>query len=73
VTSLKVGDVLNVQLQSGPRPIALLAVDSAGSVAGSLTPLRLPQIIDCMQQGYSYVAVVQQKNAGQVKVEIRPQ
>jgi hypothetical protein len=71
VSSLMVGDVLDVQLQTGSPAPSLLAVHSSGATAGSLTPPRLPQIIDCIQQGFTYVAVVQQINGGQVTVEIR--
>lgn len=72
VAALKAGDVLEVQLQVGTQPAALLAVAASGSTAGTLTPPRLPQIIDCMQQGYLYIALVLEVNGGQVKVEIRP-
>jgi hypothetical protein len=72
VASLTPGDVLDVRLQTGAAGPSLLAVNSSGATAGSLTPPRLPQIIDCIQQGFAYVAVVQQISGGQITVEIRP-
>src|SRR5207249_1268008 len=71
-SALKVGDILDVELQTGSAAPALVANTSSGATAGSLTPARLPQIIDCIQRGFSYVATVQQINGGQIKVEIRP-
>jgi len=73
VAALKVGDVLQVTLgQISGAPI-LQAVTEGGEVAGSLTPPRLPQIVECIGKGFSYVAIVQEIDGGAVKVEIRPE
>lgn len=71
VARLTLGARLDVQLVSGAGGPVLMAALS-GTNVGSLTPPRLPQIISCIQQGFAYVAVVQQIDGGQVKVEIRP-
>jgi hypothetical protein len=71
--TLQLGDVLTVQLQTESAAPALVATTAAGAVAGSLTPARLPQLIDCIQRGgFSYIAVVQEISGGQIRVEIRP-
>jgi hypothetical protein len=72
IAALRVGDVLSVELHSvGPVP-TLRALTAAGVVVGSLTPTRLPQLVECIGGGFQYVAVVQEIVGARVRVEIRP-
>ena len=72
VAALHVGDVLQVALQNVSGVQTLRALDSSRATVGSLTPTRLPQIIECIEGGFEYVAVVQEISGARVKVEIRP-
>jgi hypothetical protein len=73
VATLKVGDILQVTLSTVNSATILEAVADGGDIAGSLTPARLPQIVECIGKGFTYVAIVQEKNGGSVRVEIRPE
>jgi hypothetical protein len=68
VSTLKVNQQLNVALSGG----AVVALDGSNNVAGSLTPRRLVDLIDCMNQGRQYVAVVLTIRGALCEVEIRP-
>ncbi len=69
IKTLKVGDVLDVDLSKAGK---VVVARKAGAIAGSLTPFRLVELIDCMQHGRKYVAVVTQLKGGYCEVEIRP-
>ena len=70
-STLRVGDVLDVELRVGP-PRQLLATRS-DAVAGSITSSRSAQIIQCIKrENRAYVAVVVMIRGGLCKVEIRP-
>jgi hypothetical protein len=71
VTTLRVGDILDVQLQAGP-PRRLVATHN-GSVAGSITSPKSTQIIQCItREGRAYVAEVRSIRGGLCQVELRP-
>jgi hypothetical protein len=72
VSKLKDGDQLQVAIDQQGGVEVLQALDSAGAVAGSLVPRSLPRFIKCINEGFEYVAVVQQRDGGRVRVEIRP-
>ena len=70
-STLRVGDVLDVELKVGP-PRQLLATRT-GAVAGSITSSKSAQIIRCIKrENRAYVAVVITIRGGLCKVEIRP-
>ena len=71
---LSEGDVLGLQIQSrGPRKL-LVAVDSEGAPAGSITTASLSRIIRCIErEGYSFIATVLEIEGGKCTVEIRPE
>lgn len=71
LATLRVNDVLKLELKDG-RPVLLLAVDSRGRTAGSITSPKLPQIIACIRQGRAYEAEVQTLNGAICEVQIRP-
>jgi hypothetical protein len=70
VALLKKDDVLSVQAKAKRGP--LLAVTAGGSVAGSITSASLARLLDCIEKGFEYVAVVQSVKAGEVVVVVRP-
>lgn len=72
VGALAVGAELEVSLSQQGDIDVLLALDPAGAVAGSLTPSRLPRFLKCIRDGVRYVAVIQEKDGGRIRVEIRP-
>ena len=67
VSTLKTGDILNVLL----RERSLVAVTEDNVVAGALTPPILPKIVECISEGYEYIAIVQSITGGRCIVEIR--
>lgn len=69
--TLKVGSVLEVVLDtSGGR--TLLAVESMpGTRVGSLTPKSLAKLIECIEQGNHYIAVIDKVTGGMYEVEVR--
>jgi hypothetical protein len=72
VAALAVGSELEVSLRQQGDTDVLLALDASGAVAGSLTPSRLPRFLSCIREGVRYVAVIQEKDGGRIRVEIRP-
>ena len=73
VRELKRGQELAVEVQVSRTQVrTLVAKDHQGRVAGSLTPPSLMQIVDCIESGYRYVAVVLgDVDGGVVRVRIR--
>ena len=69
VTTLTVGSVLAVVLQTAPLRVVAMA---GAVIAGSITSGRLPDIIQCLRSGQRYEARVTQINGGAVTVEIYP-
>lgn len=67
VSRLKEGQQLTVEQRHG----VVVALEGA-NVAGSLTPRRLVELIDCMNQGRQYIAVVLAIRGALCEVEIRP-
>jgi hypothetical protein len=72
VNKLAVGDQLQVVIGVQGGTEVLQALDETGAVAGSLVPPSLPRFIMCIRRGFEYVAVVQERDNGRVRVEIRP-
>lgn len=71
VQRLDGGALLRVTLSNLNGAQVLQAVAENGDVAGSLTPPSLPQIIECIGKGHSYVAIVLDRDGGNIRVEIR--
>lgn len=72
VNALSVGVVLDVVL-SGTAPNEQLVVQTkAGQLAGSLTHRGHVAIIDCINSGHVYEAVVTSKSSGFVQVRVQP-
>lgn len=69
VSQLKVGDLLDVVLNSQGQGIIL---EHNGQIAGSLTSSQVAQLVNCMNSGFDYQATVVQLNGGQCVVRIDP-
>lgn len=68
VSSLTKGDVLDVKVQNG---MSLVAVTEDGEIAGALTPPLLPRIVECIEEGFEYVAIVLNVSGGECRVHIK--
>lgn len=71
VASLRPNDRLAVVFQAGP-PQRLVAQTQAGATAGSITSPSMLQIIQCIQAGHNYDAVVLSVRSAQCQVRIEP-
>jgi hypothetical protein len=71
LATLRVGDILNVVYVPGP-PQRLVAEQSHGVIAGSITSPSMLQIIQCIQRGYAYVAEVMSIRGAICEVTVRP-
>jgi len=67
VQNLKEGEILTVKLHGR----SLVAVTEDGRIAGALTPPLLPRIVECIGEGYEYIALIQKISGGQCNVEVR--
>ena len=70
LTQLAVGDVLTVQLAAAPQS-AVLAMHG-NQAAGSITGPRLTSLINCLRNGYTFVAEILAIAGGQCTVDVRP-
>lgn len=69
VGQLKVGDSLDVVLNPQVQGVIL---EHNAQTAGSLTGTQVAQLINCINSGFEYQAVVVQLNGGQCVVRIEP-
>lgn len=72
VANLKVSDRLYVYLDKSLGRAILQVRDLSGAVAGSLTFLGHLALIDCIEQGHSYEAVVLSISGGAIQLRIEP-
>lgn len=68
VTTLRDGDVLAIELRDERRLLAM----HGNRVAGSVTSTSHPRILQCMQRGSEYVAIVLSVRGGACDVRIQP-
>jgi hypothetical protein len=72
VATLRTGDLLTVVFQAGP-PQRLVAEQSPGVIAGSITSPSMLQIIQCITQGgHAYVAEVLSVRGAICQVRVQP-
>jgi len=74
LATLVPGVVLSVDIEVKPNNVrSLVAKDSTGRIAGSLTPPSLITIISCIEKGFKYGAtVLKAASGGIVPVRIQP-
>ena len=71
IAGLRPNDRLAVVFQAGP-PQRLVAERQPGVIAGSITSPSMLQIIQCIQAGHNYDAVVLSVRGAQCQVRIEP-
>jgi len=71
LSKLKKGGVLSLTLSSPKGP--LLAVTDGGETAGSITSSKMVQLILCIEQGFRFIAIIQDIVGGRCDVLIRPE
>ncbi len=71
LATLRADDVLDVVFQTGP-PQRLVAQTAQKAIAGSITSASMLQIIQCIQSGVSYQAVVLSVRGAQCQIRIEP-
>jgi hypothetical protein len=72
VASLNVNERLFVILDSGSGRRILQVRTSNGDIAGSLTFLGHLSMMECIEQGYSYEAIVLAISGGNIQLRIEP-
>lgn len=72
IGSLKVGDVLDVEVQIHGETPLLVLLTTAKTIAGSVVPMNMVSFLTCIDKGVHYMAKVLEIAGGSVKVEIRP-
>lgn len=72
LAKLKKGDVLKILIHETDGRKSLVAVFN-GEIAGSITSASLSTIKNCMDQGYTYIAIVDSVDGGRCTVLIRPE
>lgn len=70
IKKLKKDEVLDVVAKTTRGPVVVRTAE--GEEAGSITSDQLLRLLECIEEGYSYVAIVHSISGGQVTVEIRP-
>lgn len=65
---LQVNDELDVELRDGPPRVVVL-IDREGREAGAIAPIG--RLIQCLQDGVSFVAVVTQVRGAAIWLEVR--
>lgn len=68
VSGLDEGDALDIKVQGK----SLIAVTQGGGIAGSITLPLMAKILECIRQGFEYVAIVKKIDGGRCDIEIRP-
>jgi hypothetical protein len=72
VKALKKGDKLDVSIETFPTKVKTLVAKKSGQIAGSLTPLNIITIINCIEGGYKYIALIlEDPSGGLVRVRIQ--
>lgn len=73
ISKLKPNSVLKLEVhEEGGRNI-LVAVNSKGQKAGTITTASSIAIINCIQEGFKFIAVVISIDRGDCLLEIRPE
>ena len=69
IESLRIGDILSVQIASDQGPIQ--ALDDDGKLAGNIISREQVRLLNCIINGTEYVAEVIALENGQCSVQIR--
>jgi hypothetical protein len=69
LATLVIGDVLDLTLMLGGQGISVL---KNAVIVGTLTGVRVAQMINCMNSGFAYKAIIRTINGGQCVVRVEP-
>jgi hypothetical protein len=69
IATLKVGDVLDVVLQTVPTNAVIAEFN--GLLAGALTGTQVNALVNCLQNGYQYNATVVSISGGHCVIAVR--
>jgi hypothetical protein len=70
ISQLSIGTQLDVEVDnSGARPVVRAMYQ--GQVAGSITSSIIQRLVECIGEGYEYVAVVLSVQGGTCRVRVR--
>lgn len=69
LATLVIGDVLDLTLMLGGQGVSVL---KNAMVIGTLTGVRVAQMINCMNSGFDFKATVSTINGGQCVVRVNP-
>lgn len=70
LSTLVIGEHLSVELSALPRQV--VQVERSGVVVGALTGPKTAQLINCLQNGYSFKAEVLSVSGGMCTVRVTP-
>jgi len=70
VGKLREKEVLKIVQEGATGPVVAKTAD--GKTAGSITSGQLLRLMQCIDEGYTYVAIVKAIDKGKVDVEVRP-
>jgi hypothetical protein len=68
IEELGIGDILNIRLSSATGPLQAVTID--GIVAGAILSSNPALLINCINEGYEYIAKVLSVNGGDCQVSI---
>lgn len=69
INTLHIGDVLRIVLLSSTGP--LVVQTNSGQTAGSITSASLHRLIECINNGFHFIAIVVEIDGGRCTVEVR--
>lgn len=72
ITNLMVGDSLTLETRKYKDSFVLYAITDSGKEAGTVISSSAARITQCIQKGYSYIAIVKVIDGGNCILEIRP-
>lgn len=73
LAKLSPGDVLSIELVQYENKTSLVAMTTAGEIAGSITSASLSKIKKCMESGTYYKGIVEDIDGGRCTILIRPE
>lgn len=73
LAKLSSGDVLRIELVEFDSKKSLVAMTTAGEIAGSITSASLAKIKKCMEKGTFYTGIVEDVEGGKCTIFIRPE
>jgi|GEM_PF-5497508 len=69
VDEINIGDTLSVELTPPAGPVSIMT--ESGKVAGSVLPIDLESLIQCISEGHEYIAKVTEINMGNCQIIIK--